>query len=43
VTFAHRASAAVVNAVVPFIKPPEVDRSKEHVPRGVRQRLESDR
>jgi len=43
VAFALAAAAAVMNAVVAFIEPAEVDRSKEHIPRAARQGFQSDR
>ena len=40
--FALDASLAVVNAIVPFIKPAEVHRAKEDIPGTAGEGLESD-
>jgi hypothetical protein len=43
VAFALDPSAAVVNAIVPFIEPAQMDRAEEHVPGSAAEGLEADR
>jgi hypothetical protein len=40
VAFAFSTSSAVVNAIIPFIKPAQVDGAKEHIPGPGGERLE---
>jgi hypothetical protein len=41
--FALGSTSAVVNAIVLFIQPPEVDGAEEDIPRPGREGLEADR